>query len=84
MPRRTELLGYRFAVGDAIIPVADDRGNIVHDAQGAPKTEKVKQIVSFDQTGDQITVALPDEGRKELIRLLTGVHVAQAGDMVHH
>ena len=85
MPRVTELHGYRMAVTDTTIPEIDDKdGQVIHGMDGQPKLQQAKQIVFFDQLGDQVKVTLPDDARQELVRLLTGGVIVPELEIVKH
>ena len=62
-------------------PTTDDHGRVVHNADGTPKTIDETQVVLHDPaTYTTVVVPLDDNGRQELVRLLTGgVIVAPAG-----
>lgn len=82
MPRITELVGFGLRVADAELMDTDERGMIVHDAAGRPRTVPGKQLILLDPaTGEQLRLTLNDEERRALVGELTGVEIAQPGAM---
>lgn len=65
----------KFNVITEELPLADNRGRAVHDALGAPKMETYTSLVFvLNEPGCHRTILIPltDDGRKELVRMLTG------------
>lgn len=82
MPRFTQdrLLGYQFQVVVEHVPKADERGNVIHNGNGEPKTEEMRTLVLQDPaTGHQVAVPLSLDARDELVRQLTGGLIVPTG-----
>lgn len=76
-------LGIGFDVVVERLPVADERGNVVHDAHGLPKTQEHSTLVLIlNEPGVQRVVRVPfaGEAKAELIRKLTGGIVVANGN----
>jgi hypothetical protein len=85
MPRITELQGYRFAVTDTTVPEIDPNdGQIIYGMDGQPKLQQAKQIILFDQLGDQVKITLPDDARRQLVEMLTGGVLVPEIEVVKH
>lgn len=78
------LLGWRFEGRKALEPVVDN-GQVVHGVNGEPKLEEMTQLHFVHAEGSpfehRIIVSLNDDARKTLVAMLTGVQVAQPGDI---
>ena len=85
MPRHIQetWVGIGFDVVVEHLPVADERGNVVHDAHGLPKTqEHTTLLLIVNEAGVQRVVRVPfaGEAKAELIRKLTGGIIVANGN----
>lgn len=85
MPRLIEerWVGIGFDVITEHLPQQDERGNIIHDATGLPKTvEHTTLVLILNEPGGQRVVRIPfqEESRQELIRKLTGGVIVPNGN----
>lgn len=77
MPKRTvdELIGYHIAFDEITVPVTDN-GQLIRDAHGDPKIQRMLRLQFLDPTtGHQIIASWPIEFKQELIANLTGVTI---------
>ena len=87
MPRLIEerWVGIGFDVVVEQLPVADDRGNVIHDALGVPKTQESSTLVLIlQEPGVQRVVRIPfmAESKAELLRKLTGGVIVPANGSI--
>lgn len=83
MPRVTQerLLGYGFQVIKETVPQIDEGdGQIIHGANGQPKTTEETVIVFVDPvSAHRVDVPLSEEARGEMVKQLTGGIVLPSG-----
>ena len=74
------LAGFAIDIRKGTGPLVDERGNVVHDAQGVAKTQEIWTLVLAEHDGTRtITCSFTDVVRAELVRKLTGGIVLAAG-----
>lgn len=66
-------LGYNLGFRKTAEPQADERGNIIHDGHGHPKTVDVWTLQLIDQAGGrELLISFTNEVKDELVKQLTG------------
>lgn len=88
MPRVIEerWIGIGFDVITEHTPVADERGNVIHDAHGLPKTQEMTTLVFVIPLPDGqhiVRVPFTADGKRQLLEKLTGGIVIANGVQPH-